>query len=634
MKRLLFAAASLFCGLLAGCGGGNPPVAPVTPVTLSGTSFDFGENLVGHAIVSTVVTVTNPGMAQVTLAPSLSGDASFALAPQQGSCAGTLAAGANCTVAVQYLPTTASGATPQATTLHLGGNAAGTAQDVSVQGESATLAAGTVSPTNNPQVALYTITLPFPGAVTVAFGTTTSYGRATWSQSTASAGPVSVYVAGMLGSTTYHMQATVQLSNGASMNDVDHTFATGPAPTAGSSLTATTTAGATPQSGVEQLSVINGPAVGLMVTDLNANVLWSYLVTQLPSTAVEGAKLLANGDFLITLGQGSNYPLTSPTVPQGAVQSIREIDLAGNTVREITIAQLNAKLAAAGYALTLQQFHHDVSQLPNGHWIVLASMFKSYPNVTGYGAANVLGDVIVDLDTTLNPAWVWSEFDHLDVNRHPFNFPDWTHTNAVLYSPDDGSLIVSMRHQNWVIKVDYKNGTGAGDILWHLGEGGDFTLVDGTDPTDWNYAQHFPAYFSPNTSGVFSLGMMDNGDDRIFPKGVTCQATGTPLCLYTTIPVFRLDEGAKTATLQFHQILPGNLYSYFGGNTEQLANGNTEYDLAGTVVPGSAMSSDIYEVTPGSSLTAPPQTVWHMALRNANAYRGYRIGSLYPGVQW
>ena len=35
-------------------------------------------------------------------------------------------------------------------------------------------------------------------------------------------------------------------------------------------------------------------------------------------------------------------------------------------------------------------------------------------------------------------------------NGQLMGFPDWTHTNAVLYSPDDGNLIVSMRHQNWI----------------------------------------------------------------------------------------------------------------------------------------------------------------------------------------
>ena len=94
--------------------------------------------------------------------------------------------------------------------------------------------------------------------------------------------------------------------------------------------------------------------------------------------------------------------------------------------------------------------------------------------------------------TNLQPVWAWNEFNHLDPNRHPYLFPDWTHTNAVLYSPDDGNILVSMRHQNWVVKVDYQDGKGSGAILWQLGEGGDFTLKNGIDPTDWQYAQHMP----------------------------------------------------------------------------------------------------------------------------------------------
>ena len=109
-----------------------------------------------------------------------------------------------------------------------------------------------------------------------------------------------------------------------------------------------------------------------------------------------------------------------------------------------------------------------------------------------------------------------------------------------------------------------------------------------------NTRSTMPNFFSTNTTGVFSLGVMDNGDDRIFAAGVTCGATGTPPCLYTTIPVFQIDENAKTATLIFHQILPANLYSFFGGNTDLLANGNVEYDLAGLA----NTSSKIFEVTP------------------------------------
>ena len=153
---------------------------------------------------------------------------------------------------------------------------------------------------------------------------------------------------------------------------------------------------------------------------------------------------------------------------------------------------------------------------------MLSNITRSSASIPGYvGApANVLGDVIVDLDQNLQPVWVWNEFDHFDVNRHPMQFPDWTHTNAVVYSPDDHNILVSMRHQNWVVKVDYNDGTGTGNILWTLGQGGTqnpLTLVGGTDPTDWQYAQHAPNIVGSASAGIFSLTLMDNGDGRIYP---------------------------------------------------------------------------------------------------------------------
>jgi len=138
------------------------------------------------------------------------------------------------------------------------------------------------------------------------------------------------------------------------------------------------------------------------------------------------------------------------------------------------------------------------------------------------GTSTVLGDALVDLDPNLQPVWVWNSFDHLDVNRHPMEFPDWTHSNATLYSPDDGNLLLSVRHQNWIIKIEYQDGKGTGNVLWRLGPGGDFTLQGGTDPTDWFYAQHLPSFVTPNTAGTFSLVLFDNGDDREFPTGVSC----------------------------------------------------------------------------------------------------------------
>ena len=148
--------------------------------------------------------------------------------------------------------------------------------------------------------------------------------------------------------------------------------------------------------------------------------------------------------------------------------------------------------------------------------------------------------------------------------------------------------------------------------------------MNGTDPTDWFYAQHGPSFVSTNTTGKFTLAVFDNGDDRVFPAGVTCGTTGEPPCLYSTAPVIEIDETAKTATLVLNPTAQS--YSFFGGNNALLSKGNLEFcESAG----GPNTVGDIYAVTQGTAST----TVWRMMV-GLNVYRGQRIPSLYSGVQW
>jgi arylsulfate sulfotransferase len=484
------------------------------------------------------------------------------------------------------------------------------------------VAPATVAATTNPQVALLTISSPDDSNVSVQFGSDTNYGLTTWTQpATGTSGPVSLFVAGMRANTLYHMRAVIQFTNGVQFMDADRTFTTSsllasqlPA------LTATTTPGMIPQPGVELLDMASIPAsakISLAVSDLSGNLLWAY-DPGLPGLFAGPGKLLPNGHFLINF---------SAPVPDGLNSVLQEVDLGGKLIWQMTAADLNAALAAAactGCNISVIGTHHDFALLPNGHVIVLAALEKDVSGVT------VTGDALIDLDQNHNPVWVWNGFDHLDINRRPYLFPDWTHTNAVIYSAADGNLIISIRHQNWLVKIDYANGAGAGDILWHLGYQGDFALqgvTDPTDPSNWFFAQHGPSFVTSNTTGKFSLVLFDNGDDRVFPSGVTCDAPGQPPCHFSTVPILDLDEGAKTATLAFHPTTPD--YSFFGGNAETLKNGNVEYDEAGAT-PLPANNAAIYEVTQ----TSPPQTVWQMQIAGQYAYRGMRIPSLYPGVQW
>ncbi len=67
---------------------------------------------------------------------------------------------------------------------------------------------------------------------------------------------------------------------------------------------------------------------------------------------------MPNGDFLMAIGPSSSSPITGG-VPPGTINEIREVNLAGDTVREITVTDLNALLATASCAeckVTLESF--------------------------------------------------------------------------------------------------------------------------------------------------------------------------------------------------------------------------------------------------------------------------------------
>jgi arylsulfate sulfotransferase len=231
------------------------------------------------------------------------------------------------------------------------------------------------------------------------------------------------------------------------------------------------------------------------------------------------------------------------------------------------------------------------------------------------------------VDANGNPDWVWNAFDHLDVNRHPMNFADWTHANNMLYSTDDHNLLLSMRHQNWIIKIEFLDGAGSGKVMWRLGEGGDFKLEGGVDPTDWFYAQHGMNYVTANTTGVWRMVLMDNGNDRMFPSGsVNCNPFKPPLpsTCYSTMPVLEINENAMTATIVKHYEPGPSSFSYFGGNAEPLANGDYEVTFAATPKGGL-----VQELDPTTL-----QVVWQGATPGASQYHVLRWPSLYPGVQW
>jgi len=347
-------------------------------------------------------------------------------------------------------------------------------------------------------------------------------------------------------------------------------------------------------------------AVNLLATDLSGGIEWYYdpLTSGLIGIALPGSAPLPKGTVL--LGGRDSHRTAGLNV-------LREIDLAGNPLRETNIDAVNAQLKARGQQI-IYGFHHEFSRLPNGDIVTLGWTQRLV--AAGGTPTRYVGDMLIVLDEDLQVTWTWDAFDHLDVTRgpvlgEPCTTPcplpgaiDWLHENAVSWSPADGNLIVSVRHQDWVIKIDYARGTGDGHVIWRLGQGGDFA-VNSPEPSPWFSHQHYPHYLDDKT-----LLLFDNGNTR---------RAGDPNA-HSRGQLWKLDEDARTATLVLNVDL-GN-YSAELGTAERMPNGNYSFDSGSQ--QGGLFGQSI-EVLPDGTKTYVEEVA-------ARVYRSFRMDSLYRGV--
>jgi hypothetical protein len=474
-----------------------------------------------------------------------------------------------------------------------------------------------ITPTANPLVALYSVPPSSAGTVFVQFAIAGD--QPAWRNTDARAvepgKSTNFFVAGMLPNTTYEMRHVFSDGTGSA----PQLFTTGAIP---STLTFPALTEPQPpgsQSDLDQDLISHALPSGSMsfVTDLQGQVVW-YLDIQQSGL---GMKNFGVGTFVrggTVLGVG----LDRYGVRNGQ-DVLREIDLAGNPVRETNLAAVNAQLTALGHEISYG-FHHDAQRLPNGDTVVLA-MTERNVDINGT-PTNYIGDMIVVLDQDLQVAWVWDAFDHLDVNRGPVlgeivhqgepgpdsivpNYPvvSWLHDNAVSLSPTDGNMILSIRHQDWVIKIDYRNGAGDGHVVWRLGAGGDFALT-GASPDAWFSHQHNAHFIDDHT-----LILFDNGNTR--------QATDPNA--HSRGQVWTLDETNMTATPVLNADLGS--YSIALGAAQRLSNGNYSFTVGtgGPFVPIRPPAHTI-EVTPTGIKT-------YEMLANTPEYRTYRMRTLYEG---
>jgi arylsulfate sulfotransferase len=400
--------------------------------------------------------------------------------------------------------------------------------------------------------------------------------------------------------------------------------------------------------------------------DLKGNLMWYY-------------KDNSAGNIIRRPLQGGTFLST-----ESGKLFLRQVDLEGNYLRETNIFALSQQLLKRGYmdaapcsSITkpakvgdacMGSFHHDdIQTLPGGLTAALVDIEMIFDAGTQGDKSglpvDIIGDGIVVLDTNWQAVWFFDTFQHdtggsqLDITRPavlgetcvvnqggcpPIKLlgsgiapqaHDWLHANSIYYwpSPQDGAaggdLIFSSRHQDWVMKIDYRDGAGTGDILWRLGPCGDFTFNNvNNDAWPWNSHQHDAGM---ENAGAGPMTLFDNGNTRISangkstgclqgmgcPKGVDCSSRGMALTV---------DEAAMTVTPVLSQYLYG--YSSGGDGSAQLLDDGNYFFLPSIIYGKKGIFAHNIEVFPTPGGVNGTKA---LDLETNEAYRAWQVPDLY-----
>ena len=253
--------------------------------------------------------------------------------------------------------------------------------------------------------------------------------------------------------------------------------------------------------------------------------------------------------------------------------------------------------------------HHEILELPSGNFMALTHTFQEVdyegvPTLTS-------GDGIVEFTPDGEVVWEWDMFDHLDPQRitepvgvafvtHPETGEltyDWTHANGIEYDPATDTLLVSIRHQDWIINVDHQTG----DVLWRLGYEGDFVLDSGDE--NWFYHPHSPQWQPDGSMLLYDNGI---GNPFIAADAYTSRAMR-----------LELDTDAMTASIVWEDDAEP-FQASFAGDADLLPRSGRYIVTDSSIFGMAGIYSRLRELDP----TASPMIQWSLLTPDGSfAYR-------------
>lgn len=274
---------------------------------------------------------------------------------------------------------------------------------------------------------------------------------------------------------------------------------------------------------------------------------------------------------------------------------------------------------------------HDVVEILEGSWAGAWAILTA----TEEEQRIAPGLIVVDPQTR-EALWDWSahgapgDGQSVDPERLPYDRSgvfsyeeDWLHANALVHTlgPEGGDRFwMSLRHQDWVIRIDAPSG----DIGPRLGWGGDFELVEDLEsagaaplpPEQWSYHQH-AVELRRITEDRLEIQLFDNGNARRDEAG---EVQREPM--WSRAVRYLVDEGSLRATVDWSYGEPPPGEEHFFG--EAAGDADRQPDAERVLITKSVDGAFIREVD------AQGTVLWNAEIEGeGELYRAEFYPSLY-----
>ena len=285
-----------------------------------------------------------------------------------------------------------------------------------------------------------------------------------------------------------------------------------------------------------------------------------------------------------------------------------------------TMVEIDPVTAMTVRQFTDREYSHDVMVLPDGNYLAIWAETIPYPESI---PETLQFEHVGVVDAEGNTLWDWNLYEQVPDAPASEQYVTlaglWSNCNAVDFKPADdwqsgtplrGNVYLNARVQNRLYNISYPSG----DILWIMGDDGDFGENLFHHPHD---AQIVADPGANSLPGVTRILLYDNREAPVLGNATACPADETcPLGIeaYSRLLEIEVDETARTARIVWKWPSPTSpdfseyaLYSPIAGGIDQLPDGHlliTHATVGGNpFLPGVVPHGRLMEIQRDGTLT-------------------------------